>query len=101
MRDFSVVDQDQSDNVNTHYLATANGQIAQNNAVARAALQQIGQNNPVDLANGSDNRLLTEFILPTLGCPILTRPNQSNDGAATASLPLQELEAAQHHWSCS
>ncbi|HEX4721028.1 MAG TPA: hypothetical protein VH333_00840, partial [Pseudonocardiaceae bacterium] len=46
-RDFSVVDQDQSDNVVTHYLATANGRIAQNNAANAAKL-----NNAVDLANG-------------------------------------------------
>ncbi|WP_063774267.1 hypothetical protein [Streptacidiphilus rugosus] len=90
-RDFSVVDQDQSDNVVTHYLATANGQIAQNNAANKAALQN---QQLVDLANGSDNLLLTQFIDPTLGCTPWTRPDQSSDGMAAAALPLDELSAA-------
>jgi hypothetical protein len=68
VRDFSV-DQDQSDNVNTHHLATGE-QTAQPGASVR--LRRSG----TDLANGSDNRLLTEFILPTLGCRSFTRPDQ-------------------------
>jgi hypothetical protein len=88
VRDFSVVDQDQSDNVNTHYLATPDGRTAQPNAAGALG----GQTR--DLANGSDNRLLTEFILPTLGCTSLTAQDQSNGNVATASLPLQEIEAA-------
>jgi hypothetical protein len=90
VRDFSLVDQDQSDNVNTHYLANANGQTAQNNAAGRAAVGGAA----VDLANGSDNRLLTEFVLPTLGCTDFTKTNGADDGTATASLALQELFAA-------
>jgi hypothetical protein len=89
VRDFSVVDQDQSDNVNTHYLATADGRTAQPNAAGNRALGVT-----TDLANGSDNRLLTEFILPTLGCRSFTRPDQSNNAQPTASLPLQEIQAA-------
>ncbi|WP_207892014.1 hypothetical protein [Streptacidiphilus pinicola] len=90
-RDFSLVDQDQSDNVVTHYLATANGRTAQNNAANKAALQN---QQLVDLANGSDNLLLTQFIDPALGCTPWTRPDQSSDGAAGAALPLDELSAA-------
>ncbi|MEY9838154.1 hypothetical protein [Streptacidiphilus sp. EB103A] len=90
-RDFSVVDQDQSDNVVTHYVATGNGTIAQNNAASKAALQN---QNLVDLANGSDNLLLTQFIDPALGCTPWTRPDQSSDGMASAALPLDELSAA-------
>ena len=37
-RDFSLIDQDQSDNVVTHYLANGNGQIAQKNTAAMAAI---------------------------------------------------------------
>ncbi|WP_370148211.1 hypothetical protein [Streptacidiphilus sp. EB129] len=88
-RDFSLVDQDQSDNVVTHYLATAAGLTAQNNAAAKAALT-----GPTDLANGSDNLLLTQFVDPALGCTPFTRPDQSSDGTATAALPLDELSAA-------
>ena len=91
VRDFSVVDQDQSDNVVTHYIATGNGTIAQNNAAGKAALQN---QNLVDLANGSDNLLLTQFIDPALGCTPWTRPDQSSDGTASAALPLDELSAA-------
>ncbi|SEL78839.1 hypothetical protein [Streptacidiphilus jiangxiensis] len=90
-RDFSVVDQDQSDNVVTHYLATANGRTAQNNAANKATLQN---QQLVDLANGSDNLLLTQFIDPALGCTPWTRPDQSSDGTASAALPLDELSAA-------
>jgi hypothetical protein len=90
VRDFSVVDMDQSDNVTTHYLANANGQMAQPNAAGRAAIGA----NPADLANGSDNRLLDAFMDPALGCTPWAMPEQSADGAMTNSLPLNELQAA-------
>ncbi len=89
-RDFSLVDQDQSDNVVTHYLANANGQTAQMNAASMAKLGA----NAVDLANGSDNLLLNKFVDPTLGCTPFTRPDQSSDGMASGALPLDELSAA-------
>ncbi len=91
VRDFSLVDMDQSDNVTTHYLANAKGRIAQPNAAARAALQD---QQLTDLFNGSDNRLLDAFVDPTLGCQPWTRPEQSNDGQAASSLALNELQAA-------
>lgn len=100
-RDFSVVDQDGSDNVVTHYLADAQGRIAQNNAASRAALRKSAQsanrhdgNAFTDLTNGSDNLLLTHFIDPALGCTPFTAPNQSSDGQASSALPLDELSAA-------
>ncbi|WP_265568221.1 hypothetical protein [Streptomyces hygroscopicus] len=113
-RDFSVVDQDGSDNVVTHYLADAHGRIAQNNAASRAALKKAGQlanrgdrrhrhngktrstttSTPTDLANGSDNLLLTQFMDPALGCKPFTAPDQSSDGHAASALALDELSAA-------
>jgi len=51
------------------------------NAASNGALQ-----NTTDLANGSDNLLLTKFVDPALGCTPFTRPNQSSDGAATSAL---------------
>ncbi|HWC79165.1 MAG TPA: hypothetical protein VG756_04295 [Pseudonocardiaceae bacterium] len=90
-RDFSLVDQDQSDNVVTHYLATGNGQIAQNNAANTTA---VANRTPVDLANGSDNLLLDQFVDPALGCTPWTVPDQSSDGKASGALPLDELQAA-------
>ncbi|MDT0468997.1 hypothetical protein [Streptomyces gibsoniae] len=113
-RDFSVVDQDGSDNVVTHYLADARGRIAQNNAASRAALKKAARlanrgdrhhrhngrgkwattSAPKDLANGSDNLLLTQFMDPALGCKPFTAPDQSSDGQATPALALDELSAA-------
>jgi hypothetical protein len=94
VRSFDLVDQDQSDNVTAHYLSSANGQTGQANAATRAALQQMNQNNPADLANGSDNRLLDTFVDPTLGCTPWMQANGAQDGQATSSLPLNELQAA-------
>ena len=88
-RDFSVVDQDQSDNVQTQYLATANGQIAQFSAANQAQLQ-----NAAVLGNPSDNALLTNFIDPALGCQPWTAPNLADNGAVVPAYPLDELQAA-------
>lgn len=113
-RDFSVVDQDGSDNVVTHYLADGRGHIAQNNAAGRAALRRAAKLTnrgdrhhrhngrtksrtaevPKDLANGSDNLLLTQFLDPALGCKPFTAPDQSSDGRAGSALALDELSAA-------
>ncbi len=91
VRDFSAVDQDQSDNVTSHYLATANGRTSQPNKAARAAL---ANRKLTDLFNASDNRLVDAFIDPTLGCTPWTAPEQSNDNTPATSLPLNELQAA-------
>lgn len=88
-RDFSVVDQDQSDNVQTQYLATANGQIAQFSAANQGQLQ-----NATVIANPSDNALLTNFIDPALGCQPWTAPNLADNGAMVPAFPLDELQAA-------
>ncbi|HKS45184.1 MAG TPA: hypothetical protein VJT49_08725 [Amycolatopsis sp.] len=85
VRDFGVVDQDQSDNVDTTYLATADGRTAQaGNPIANATV----------LANGSDNRLLNAFVEPALGCRPFTAPDLTAGGAPTTSLALNELQAA-------
>jgi hypothetical protein len=89
-RSFDLVDQDQSDNVVTHYLANANGQTAQLNTANTAALGA----GATDLANGSDNLLLDQFVDPALGCKPDTTPDQSSDNQPSGSLPLDELSAA-------
>jgi hypothetical protein len=89
-RSFDLVDQDQSDNVVTHYLANANGQTAQNNAANTAALGA----GVTDLANGSDNLLLDQFVDPALGCQPYTVADQSSDNQPSGALPLDELSAA-------
>lgn len=87
-RDFSVVDQDQSDNVQTQYLANANGQTAQLNTANQAAIA-----NATTLGNPSDNALITKFIDPALGCTPWTAPDLANNGTPNLSLALDELQA--------
>lgn len=88
-RDFSVVDQDQSDNVQTQYLANGNGQTAQLTAANMAAL-----GNATPLGNPSDNALLTKFIDPALGCQPWQAPNLADNNNMVSALPLDEIQAA-------
>jgi hypothetical protein len=88
-RDFSVVDQDQSDNVTTTYLVTNKGMIAQNTAANQQQLQ-----NAQLTFNGSDNALLDAFIDPAIGCQPWTVPDLTNPGNMATALPLDELQAA-------
>src|SRR6266446_8720371 len=89
VRDFSVVDQDQSDNVLTTYLVTANGQTAQMTAANAAALQ-----NTQTQTNASDNRLLAVFLDGALGCTPFMAPDLADPGHMVPALPLDELQAA-------
>ena len=88
-RDFSIVDQDPSDNVTTTYLLTPSGQTAQNNAVNTSALP-----GATEISNGSDNALLDAFVDPALGCKPLEAPDLSAGGAMGTSQALDELSAA-------
>jgi hypothetical protein len=85
-RDFSVVDQDQSDNLATVY-RVVNGRIAQDTAATRGGTA---------LTNGSDEGLLAKAIDPALGCAAPTAPDLTNGGAPTPSLALNELSAARY-----
>lgn len=89
VRDFSVVDQDQSDNLTTAYLVTGDGKTAQVNATNLKALP-----NATILTNASDNGLLDKAIDKALGCAPWTAPNLTNPGQKEPSLPLNELQAA-------
>ena len=89
VRDFSVVDMDQSDNVTTAYLITPNGQMAQLAAANSPALK-----NAQIQVNGSDNRLLAVAIDGSLGCTPWMASDLSNPGTSTTALPLNELQAA-------
>jgi hypothetical protein len=91
VRDFSVVDQDQSDNVTSDYLVTNTGQTAQMTAANAAALP-----NATNAANGSDNRLLDSFIDVALGCTPWMVPDLADPGHMVAAQPLNELQAAAH-----
>jgi hypothetical protein len=94
VRDFSVVDQDQSDNVTTDYLVADNGQTAQMNAANIATLP-----NAIKAANGSDNRLLDSFIDAALGCTPWMAPDLADPGKMVPAQPLNELQAAAHQAS--
>jgi hypothetical protein len=91
IRDFSIVDQDQSDNVTTTYLITPDGTLAQNSAANRT---QLG--GAAVLKNGSDNALLARAVDPVLGCTTWTVPDLTDPGAMTSAQPLEELQAAAH-----
>jgi hypothetical protein len=87
-RDFALIDQDQSDNVNTKYLINGRGQTAQATAANKAALP-----GAATLTNGSDNALLTDFVLPANGCTPFTAPNTTNPKGFSPSRALNELSA--------
>lgn len=89
VRDFSIVDQDQSDNVTTTYLITPQGTLAQNTAANRAQLGGASV-----LKNASDNALLARTVDSALGCTPWMAPDLTDAGAMTPAQPLDELQAA-------
>ncbi len=88
VRDFGLVDQDQSDNVTTGYLVTAAGRVAQLPANNQKRLPKA-----VPLTNGSDNGLIDAFVDPALGCTPWMAPDLANPGHMATALPLNELQA--------
>ena len=88
-RSFAVVDQDQSDNVVTTYLLTADGRTAQDSAANVTAL---GGATPVN--NGSDNALVNKFMDPALGCAPYQVPDATAASGASGSQITDELLAA-------
>jgi hypothetical protein len=91
VRNFNMIDQDQSDNVTSIYLVTANGQTAQFNAANAANLA-----GATKAVNGSDNALISDFLDPTLGCAAFTAPDLSQAGTQGTSQALNELSAAKN-----
>ena len=91
VRDFRIVDQDQSDNVTTTYLVNATGQTAQNTAANRVALAAGGF---TIQKNGSDNRLLDVFVDPAVGCTPWKIPDLADPGAILPTQATNELQAA-------
>jgi hypothetical protein len=88
-RSFSLIDQDQSDNVTSQYLVNDAGQTAQLTAANQQAMA-----GATTLVNGSDNGLLDFFFNPALGCTPWTAPDLANNGARVTALPLDEIQAA-------
>jgi len=88
VRDFGVVDMDQSDNVVTTYLQVGT-QIAQMTAANVKILA-----NTVLQFNGGDNRLLAVALDGALGCNAWSAPDLADPGSSLPALPLSELQAA-------
>jgi hypothetical protein len=90
-RDFSVVDQDQSDNTTTSYLVTRGGLMAQDTPANIAKLQgaQVAH-------NGSDEGLLVRAIDKALGCMPWTVRDlaDSTRQQRSTAWPLNELMAS-------
>ena len=87
-RDFAVVDQDPSDNVVTDYLINGNGQTAQDNAANAAAIT-----GATVLVNGSDDKLLANFLDPANGCTPFTATDSTAPGGTSGAQALNELSA--------
>jgi hypothetical protein len=83
-----LVDQDQSDNLYTTYLLTADGLLAQDTAQNRAQFPDA-----TVLVNPSDERLLGVFVDPALGCMAWEAPDLTNPGHTVPALVLNELQA--------
>jgi hypothetical protein len=88
VRNFSIVDQDQSDNVSTMYLVTPRGRIAQRTKANLAALQ-----GATTIINPGDNSLLDYFVLPALGCKPWLMPSLDDPGQMVPSQAVNELQA--------
>jgi hypothetical protein len=88
VRSFSVVDQDQSDNVDTLYLATSTGTIAQKTQANIAKLQ-----GATTLLNPGDNSLFGYFVAPALGCTPWKVPSLDDPGQMVPSQAVDELQA--------
>jgi hypothetical protein len=87
-RDFSIVDQDQSDNVPSSELVAGLGATAQANAANIAALPGATQ-----LFNGSDEGVL-ESVDSALGCKQWMVPDQTDNNVLAPSAALNEQQAA-------
>jgi len=91
VRDFYVVDQDQSDNLPVSYLTSTSGQLAQNTTANQQALP-----GATTLGNPSDNGLLDKFLDPAMGCAPWKVPDLADPGQFAAGLPLNEIQAEQY-----
>jgi hypothetical protein len=88
VRNFALIDQDQSDNVVSKYLINGNGQTAQDTAANAAAMT-----GDTVLTNGSDDALLSEFVDPANGCTPFTATDTTNAAGTAPSQALNELSA--------
>jgi hypothetical protein len=88
VRDFFIVDQDQSDNLPTLYLVSPRGHLSQFTKKNQAA-----HPSSIPLGNPSDNRLTDAFVDPAIGCKAWTAPDLADPGSMVPALALNELQA--------
>jgi hypothetical protein len=88
VRDFYVVDQDQSDNLPVTYLISASGLIAQNTTANVSALP-----GATILGNPSDNGLLNRFLDPAMSCTPWKVSDLADPGQVVPGLALNELQS--------
>ena len=88
IRSFKIVDQDQSDNVDTKYLVTANGTVAQYTKANVAALKGATM-----ILNPGDNSLMNYFVMPAIGCTPWLMPSLDDPGQMVPSQAVNELQA--------
>jgi hypothetical protein len=88
IRSFSIVDQDQSDNVDTLYLATSTGTTAQKTKANIASLK-----GAATLVNPGDNSLFSYFVSPAIGCTPWMMPSLDDPGQMVPSEAVNDLQA--------
>jgi hypothetical protein len=88
LRDFFVVDMDPDDGVQTLYLVTNLNHVVQKtqNNMKMFQIQ-------ATLANDGDNRLLTKFVNPAIGCNTLNLPDAADPGMTRPALVLNVIQA--------
>jgi hypothetical protein len=91
VRDFSVVDQDQSDNLPISYPVTRNNGVEQLAQRTQANLALFPA--AASLGNPSDNRLVDVALDGALGCAPWKAPDLADPGQMVPALPLNELLA--------
>jgi hypothetical protein len=85
---FALIDQDQSDNVDTRYLLNGKGQTAQDTAANKNAMP-----GATLVTNGSDDGLLDFFVDAALGCTPFAVPDTTSPNGTQGSQALNALSA--------
>jgi len=88
LRDFFVVDMDPDDGVQTLYDVTFGGQVIQK---TKFNMNNFGIQS--ELPNDGDNRLLTKFINPAIGCNTLMLPDAADPGMNRPSDVMNIIQA--------
>ena len=91
-RSFAVIDQDQSDNVDSTYLFNAATGTTEQDTAANAAADTTA----TPVVNGSDDKLLDSFLDPANGCTPFTATDTTDAAGTSGSQALNELSAVKN-----